>query len=218
MAIELQERIPEEEEVRRAMLMPARLVPEIPVYRMGRAYASLMDQGFTQKQIAEAVQRDQTHISRCAAIFRGLAVEVHEVLVELGTAAPDVLKIGKLARLLGDDEKPDGARQLAALQKLIGGRLPRPRNQSLETTVLDRFYRMRALQTPFGVQYAVIQTVHAVVQYLSGESESPWPSTTETPAPPLPPISPTPSTASTGRKMRSGSCRPAPRGKSRRDS
>lgn len=216
MAIELQERAPDVEEVRSAML--ARLTPELPVYRMGRAYASLMGQGFTQQQIAVAVHKDRTHISRCAAIFRGLATEVHDVLVELGTAAPDVLKIGKLARLLGDDEKPDAPRQLAALQKLIGGRLPRPRNQSLEKTVLDRFYRMRALSTPFGVQYAVIQTVHAVVEYLSGESDTPWPSTTETPAPPLPAISPTLSTGSTGRKTRSGSSRPAPRGKSHRDS
>lgn len=217
MAIELQERIPDEEEVRLAMTR-VRLTPQLPVYRMGCAYVSLMDQGFTQQQIAAAVGRDRTHISRCAAIYRGLHIEVHQILVDLGTAAPDVLKIGKLARIVGDDDQPDLARQRAALQKLVGNRLPKPRNQSLEQTVVDRFYIMRALDTPFGVQYAVIKTVHAVVQYLAGESDTPWPSTTETPSRPPPPISPTPSTGSTGRRTRSGSSRTAPRGKSQRAS
>jgi hypothetical protein len=164
-AIELlYERTPGEEEVREAMALPAEGL-ELPVFRLGRGYAWLMEKGYAQAAIAGAVGKSQTHVSLAARIYRGLCPQAHLMLCRLGSAAPDVLKIGKIAGL------EDPVVQVEAVQSIVCKNPVAP--------VMERFLllRERALTFPKGIEFEIVR---AVLGYLAGETEDLWPSTTET--------------------------------------
>lgn len=95
-------------------------------WALGRIYHDYLELGYRESEIAKLVGRSQSTISRYVHVFRGLHAETVKLLESLA-APPNILLLGKLARLRTCDDEPDFDRQRKALSKIVAKRVARRR-------------------------------------------------------------------------------------------
>jgi ParB/RepB/Spo0J family partition protein len=137
-------------------------------WEAGKGYFRLVEKGYTQAQISQQIGKSQSHVSLCVKIHQGLSPKVTEILSRIGSAAPNILEMAKMAELVDmDTGKPDEGKQLEWLERYLvqkplkksdGGRRP----PSL--TLAGRVKNLSTLHVPL----CYVPVVDAIVKYLTG--------------------------------------------------
>ena len=143
---------------------------DVYTWQIGPQFVRLIDQGYTQEQIAKSIGMSQTNISICVRIARGLSPKVAEALTRLSASAPPVREILKIADMRDDvTGAPLEEAQLAQFKRL----LLEPRKKSNAAPKGSRVHsilsRIRDVQKVRGPMRPVIL---AVVNYLIGVDDS----------------------------------------------
>jgi ParB/RepB/Spo0J family partition protein len=139
----------------------------VPPWEAGEAYQKLIDSGCLQEQIARAVGKSQQHISQAIRLYRGIAPPLKTVLNRLGTSAPSLINLEKMAQIVDRDTlKPDPEKQTVWLQEyLCHPKKPSTKRRPSGTVpqILNRLEKLQQMSLPL----EHVPVVEAVIRYLT---------------------------------------------------
>ena len=119
----------------------------IPPWRTGFKYQELLDFGFTQGEVAARAGKNNSHVSVCLNISRG----IHPNVIRVLDRVPNTLSLNKLlaiSKLLGADFEPDLPKQMEVLTAALkhkARKTGRPRENIPERErVVIRYHKLKA--------------------------------------------------------------------------
>ena len=152
-------------------------------WESGARFEQLTERGYTQKEVAKRIGKEQPYVSRCVKLHRGLAPRVKTMLARAGISALTDKQLDQIASLVsGHTGDPDEAAQVRLLDDFWstpGKRKKRVARDLATLPLRERlFVRFRTLRYQASLPVEVRPQVDAILDYLEGKTDKlnmkPW--------------------------------------------
>ena len=144
----------------------------VPMWQLGARYNELLDQGYTQAEVAQKIGCSAPHVSQACRVARFLAPSVVAKLDKLPPRLVNVYQLMRMAKRFNPRTfEPDESAQLAMLEGFVSkGKTWAPRGLVSEK---NRVYqRYRQIKKGLRIPSHALPYVEAIMGYLDGTVNS----------------------------------------------
>lgn len=153
---------------------------DVPIWRMGRRYIELNEQGFTLGDVARQICKSQAHVSLAVKVAESMHPKIQAELERIGHNSITKSQAVELAKIVDGEGKPDYPLQAKVLERFLEnrtgkrGRSPRTRRNmiSQRSLIVQRVKEIANQEIYIPPQH--VKVVSEVIEYVLGHTTTLW--------------------------------------------
>lgn len=152
---------------------------DVPIWRMGRRYIEISEQGFTLGDVARQICKSQAHVSLAVKVAERMHPKIQAELERIGHNSITKSQAIEIAKIVDREGNPDYALQAKVLERFLENRTgrtraaPRSHNRiSQRSLIVQRVKEIANQEIYIPPQH--VKTVAEVIDYILGHTATLW--------------------------------------------